>query len=324
MSAPLDSRSDLSRRDWIKIAGLAASSLSLGTAMPAAAAPSSTPYGPFRFCLNMSTIRGQKLTLEQEIDLAAKAGYSGIEPWINEIENAVSRGVSLGELRKRIDDAGLRVESAIGFAKWLVNDDAERAKGLEQLKRDMEMVKALGGAYIAAPPSGMQNADAALVDVVTAGERYRAALEVGDAAGVTPMVEVWGFSRNLSRLGDSVGCALESAHPKACVLTDVYHIHKGGSDSRSLRMLSGKALPVMHMNDYPDRPRKDLSDADRVYPGDGVAPLTEILRILRDVGFNGSLSLELFNRDYWKQDAMVVAKTGLEKMQAAVAKALAG
>jgi sugar phosphate isomerase/epimerase len=324
MTPPLPNCSDLSRRDWLKVAGLAASSISLGSAMPAAAASASSPYGPFRFCLNMSTIRGQKLTLEQEIDIAAKAGYSGIEPWINEIENALSRGVTLADLRKRIDDAGLKVESAIGFAKWLVNDDAERAKGLEQLKRDMEYVKALGGSYIAAPPSGMQQPDAPIVDCVTAGQRYRAALEVGDAIGVTPMVEVWGFSKNLSRLGDSVACALESGHPKACVLTDVYHIHKGGSDSRSLRMLSGKVLPVMHMNDYPDAPREKLSDADRVYPGDGVAPLTEILRILRDAGFNGALSLELFNRDYWKEDAAVVAKTGLEKMQAAVKKALAG
>lgn len=320
MPQPLHTSSDLSRRDWLKAAGFVASSLYLGSAMPAAAAPSSS--GPFRFCLNTSTIRGQKLTLEQEIDLAGKVGYSGIEPWIGEIENALSRGVTLADLRKRIDDAGLKVESAIGFARWLVNDDAERTKGLEQLKRDMEFVKALGGSYIAAPPVGMQGQDAPIVDCVTAGRRYRAALEVGDVVGVTPMVEVWGFSKNLSRLGDSVACALESGHPKACVLTDVYHIHKGGSDSRSLRMLSGKVLPVMHMNDYPEAPREKLSDADRVYPGDGVAPLTEILRILRDAGFNGALSLELFNKSYWEQDAALVAKTGLEKMQAAVQKAL--
>ncbi len=312
--------SGLSRRELLQSSAAVAACSVLGTAMPASASSSS---GPFRFCLNTSTIRGQKLTLEQEIDLAGKVGYSGIEPWINEIENALSRGLTLADLRKRIEDRGLRVESAIGFAKWLVNDDAERAKGLEQLKHDMELVKELGGSFIAAPPSGMQNQDAAVVDVVTAGARYRAALEVGDAVGVTPMVEVWGFSKNLSRLGESVGCALESAHSKACVLTDVYHIHKGGSDSRSLRMLSGKSLPVMHMNDYPDRPRKDLSDADRVYPGDGVAPLTEILRVLRDIGFNGVLSLELFNRTYWAQDAELVARTGLEKMQAAVARALA-
>ncbi|HVJ68028.1 MAG TPA: TIM barrel protein [Caulifigura sp.] len=314
--------SHLSRRDLLKSAGVAAATLALGSAMPAAAAPASSPYGPFRFCLNLSTIRGQKLPLEQEIEIAAKAGYSGIEPWISEIENAVSRGVSLADLRQRIDDAGLKVESAIGFAKWIVNDDTERAKGLEQLKREMELVKALGGSYIAAPPAGMQSPDSPVVDTATAGDRYRAALEIGDAIGVTPMVELWGFSKNLSRLSEVVGCALETGHPKACILTDVYHIHKGGSDTRSLRMLSGKVLPVMHTNDYPDKPRKDLTDADRIYPGDGVAPLVEILRILQGIGFNGALSLELFNKGYWQQDAHLVARAGLEKMQAAVKKAL--
>jgi hypothetical protein len=36
------------------------------------------------------------------------------------------------------------------------------------------------------------------------------------------------------------------------------------------------------------------------------------------LGFSGYLSLEVFNREYWKQDALVVARTGLEKMRAAV------
>src|SRR5436190_11307556 len=188
MTQPLKMSDDLSRRDWLKTTGLAASSIYLGSAMPAAAAPSSSPYGPFRFCLNTSTIRGQKLPLEQEIEIAGRVGFTGIEPWINEIENALSRGVTLADLKKRIDDAGLKVESAIGFAKWLVNDDAERAKGLEQLKKEMEYVKELGGSYIAAPPAGMQQPEAPIVDVRTAGQRYRAALEVGDAVGVTPMV----------------------------------------------------------------------------------------------------------------------------------------
>ena len=34
-----------------------------------------------------------------------------------------------------------------------------------------------------------------------------------------------------------------------------------------------------------------------------------------------NLSLELFNREYWKLDALTVARTGLEKMKAAVGSA---
>ena len=38
------------------------------------------------------------------------------------------------------------------------------------------------------------------------------------------------------------------------------------------------------------------------------------------MGAAPALSLELFNKDYWKQDALEVAKTGLAKMKAVVAK----
>ena len=137
--------------------------------------------------------------------------------------------------------------------------------------------------------------------------------------GVVPQVEVWGFSNNLSRLGESVFVAIESGHPKACLLPDVYHIYKGGSDFAGLGMIHGGAIHVFHLNDYPaDPPREKIGDADRVYPGDGVAPFKQIFGTLRRTGFNGVLSLELFNRGYWKQDAFAVAKTGLEKMKAVV------
>ena len=72
-----------------------------------------------------------------------------------------------------------------------------------------------------------------------------------------------------------------------------------------------------------DPPREKIGDADRVYPGDGVAPLNTIFRDLHQTGFRGMLSLELFNREYWKQDALTVAKTGLEKTREAVRKSLA-
>ena len=55
--------------------------------------------------------------------------------------------------------------------------------------------------------------------------------------------------------------------------------------------------------------RAQISDANRIYPGDGVAPLKNVLRDLHALGFRGLLSLELFNRDYWKQDALLQPET---------------
>jgi sugar phosphate isomerase/epimerase len=138
------------------------------------------------------------------------------------------------------------------------------------------------------------------------------------------MVEVWGFSQLLNRLGQAALVAIESGHPNACILADIYHIYRGGSDYAGFRLLGKSAMHVLHVNDFPaDPPREKLTDGHRVYPGDGVAPLDSIFRDLSKIGFRGALSLELFNRDYYKQDAMLVARTGLEKTRSAVQRALA-
>ncbi|HEX8202228.1 MAG TPA: TIM barrel protein, partial [Isosphaeraceae bacterium] len=162
------------------------------------------------------------------------------------------------------------------------------------------------------------------LDLRRVAERYRALLELGAGLGVVPEVEVWGFSRTLGRLGEAALVAIESGHPSACILPDVYHLYKGGSAFGGVRLLGPEAMAVFHLNDYPaDPPRAAITDAHRVYPGDGVAPLRELLRGLRAIGFRGVLSLELFNRDYWQQDARAVARAGLEKMRAVVRAALA-
>jgi 2-keto-myo-inositol isomerase len=268
----------------------------------------------FQYCFNTSTIRGQKLTLVEEIDIAAQAGYQAIEPWIEEIETHVRQGGSLTDLRKRINDHGLSVESAIGFAEWIVDDDVRRAKGLERARHDMDLVQQIGGKRIAAPPAGAT--DVSNIDYLKVAERYRALLALGNHMGVVPQVEVWGFSITLNRLGQAVLVAMESGHPQACVLPDVYHLYKGGSDFTGLKLLNGTAVHIFHMNDYPaNPPRQTINDGDRVYPGDGVAPLADIIQTLREISFDGYLSIELFNTSYWQQDPLKVAQLALNKMQ---------
>lgn len=279
----------------------------------------------FRYCLNTSTIRRKQIPLETEVEMLAKVGYDGIEPWMNEIQRHKDNGGSLTDLGKKIADLGLTVESAIGFANWISDDKAEREKGLEAARRDMDLLKQIGGIRIAAPPVGAHGANASRINLDDAAERYAALLEVGRNAGVLPQLELWGFSKNLSRLGEVAYVLVESGHPDACVLTDVYHIYKGGSDFSGLRHFAGSSLTVLHMNDYPaEPPRETIADRDRVYPGDGVAPISQILRTMAANGFGGVLSLELFNESYWEQDAEHVLRTGLTKMKAVTDAAFEG
>lgn len=300
-----------SRRDFCGAAAALAAGLS-GQAALNSKVPMPTAT---RYCLNTSTIHGEKIPIEQQIEIAATAGYDGIEIWLRDVERYLEGGGKLADLRKKLDDSRLRVESAIAFASWIVDDDAARAKGLEQAANDMEVVAALGGKRIAAPPAGATQG--AKLDLDRAGERYRALLELGKKQGVLPMLEVWGFSTNLSRLAEVLHVCAAAGHPDAAVLPDIYHLYKGGSNFADLALLAGPKIPVFHINDYPGTPeRAKIQDGDRVYPGDGIAPMKEIFSTLQLNGFAGVLSLELFNRTYWEQDPLEVARTGLAKMKA--------
>lgn len=274
---------------------------------------------PFRFCLNTATIRGHKLGIVKEVEIASQAGFNGIEPWVDSIQEYVKGGGSLKDLKQRIADSGLTVEGAIGFPEWIVDDDAKRAKGMERAKVEMDLMLQIGALRFAAPPAGATGLPK--LDLLKVAERYRALLELGDQIGIVPMLELWGFSKNLNHLGECVLAAMETGHPKACVLADVFHLHKGGSDYRGIRLLGPDTIPVMHMNDFPTNPPADkIDDSFRIFPGDGSAPLLEILTALHKTGGTKVLSLELFNRTYWTQKPLEVATTGLAKMKAVAAK----
>jgi len=273
--------------------------------------------GAFVLGLNTSTIRGQKLGIVEIIDIASKAGYRGMEPWLDELNRYKDGGGSLADLGKRFRDAGIEIGSAIDFFEWAVDDPDRRRKGLEAARRSMDLLQQIGAKRVAAPPSGATGLPA--VELPRLAERYRALLELGDQLGIVPQVEVWGPSKTLGNLAEAAYVAIASGHPDACILPDIYHMHRGGSPFEGLKLLGPAAVHVLHVNDYPDAPdREKLTDADRVYPGDGVAPIASILKTLADGGTRVMLSLEVFNRDYWSQDPRVVAETGLRKMKALV------
>ena len=238
------------------------------------AEPADRPAG-FKFSLNTATIRGQKLSLAEEVEIAAKAGYHAIEPWLEELHRYVTSGGKAADLKKRIADLGLVVPSAIGFADWIDDDDARRAAGLEQWKRDADLVASIGGIRMAAPPSGAYNV---ALDLRRVAERYRKLLDISCPLGIVPELEMWGGAKTLSRMSQIAYVLVEVAHPDACGLLDIFHIFKGGSDFAGVRVFNGSALHVLHVNDYPaGLTREKANDSDRVYPGDGAAPIVTLL-----------------------------------------------
>jgi sugar phosphate isomerase/epimerase len=187
----------------------------------------------------------------------------------------------------------------------------------------MDLASQVGCRCVAAPPCGAT--DVTDMDPRVAGERYAELMRIGDDYGVVPVLEFWGMSQTLGSLSEAVSVAMASGRRDACILADVFHMYKGGSPFEGLALLGPTTMAILHMNDYPaDPPLDTIRDSDRVFAGDGIAPLKQILSDICRSGFRGPLSLELFNATYWEMDARTVAETGLRKMQSLVSESVSG
>lgn len=313
------SEKKISRREMLRNSGLAllgSGFLGLCSCVPAATDKvknaSQKKERPFRISLNTSTIQGYKLGVEEQIDRCIETGFDGIELWVRDVENYIRHGGSPETLAERMKKGNLLLENMIGFSNWISDDELLRVEALNVMRRDMELTARLGGKFIAAPVQGIHSIEKEKLPLYA--ERYRKILEIGDETGITPILELWGAGA-LNQLSDAVAITIGTAHPKASMLLDFYHLYRGGNSFESLRQVNGSILPVFHINDYPSQPpRNELKDSDRIFPGDGICPFREVLPILYESGFRGGLSVELFNRGYWEtMDVKTVLRNSYDK-----------
>ncbi|HIE28574.1 TPA: sugar phosphate isomerase/epimerase [Candidatus Poribacteria bacterium] len=269
------------------------------------------------YCLNTSTIRNCGLNIQEKIQVAAQAGYQGIELWISEIDDYLKTGGNLSELKATLDQNGIGAPNLIAFFQWANPESERRTKALEEARSIFEMALKLDCTCVAAPPAGItEMPDLPLEDI--AGY-YKDLLKATQDTGVKPLLEFWGHSKILGSLAEAMQMLKLIDDPEVLLLADVFHMAKTEGSFELLGELKGTQIGLFHVNDYPDTPDiRQLTDAQRVYPGDGVAPLRQIFDTLKRIGYSGMFSLELFNKEYEEAGAEQVARTGLEKMKQVV------
>jgi sugar phosphate isomerase/epimerase len=258
--------------------------------------------------LNASTIRGTPIL--RQIEVAAEAGFAGIELWFADVDAHLARGGSLAELRRALDDRGLAVPTLIYLGDWFDAADADWPRIKSQCGFRLEQAAALGAPRaIAGPPAGR-------ADVERGARRYRELIEVGEMAGALPAFEFLGFVEQFCTIESAIEVFALSGHPAGATVLDPFHIFRGGGSVESIADLRAEQIAVAHFNDTPAHPpREQQHDSDRVWPGDGHLDLRRYLALLAQTGFGGWISLELFREDLWRCDPLAVARQGMEKMR---------
>lgn len=265
----------------------------------------------FIYCLNSSTIRPTPIL--DKIRIAGDVGYSAIELWHDDIDLHLSKGGQLADIRKAVDDAGLAVPTSIYVKGWAESDAAVRKVELDECHRRFEQAAAVGAIHvIAGPPPGVCDRD-------HVARCYHDLVEIGLSLGVRPAFEYLGFVDDINSIDAAIEVITKSQHSQATVVLDPFHCFRGGAGFEAISQLRSDQIAISHFNDTPALPtRLEQHDHSRVQPGDGHLDLKRYLDLLRQVGYQRWLSLELFREDLWARDPREVAKIGLDKMRAAV------
>lgn len=262
----------------------------------------------FQFSLNCSTIKTTPLM--DKIAIAGEVGYTGIELWFDDIDAHLADGGTLADIRSALKDNGLTVVTTIFLKGWWDTTGDVHAAAMEECKRRLGLAAELESRhYVAGPPLGPVNLE-------TGAKRYRELLELGISLGVKPAAEYLGFAEEFNTIEKAVEMIELAGHSDATIVHDPFHIFRGGGSIESIANLNPEQIAVFHFNDAPDFPPRSLQhDPDRVMPGDGHLDLNRVLALLNNTGYSGFVSLELFNRDWWKTDPRETARIGLERMR---------
>jgi 2-keto-myo-inositol isomerase len=255
-----------------------------------------------------------KMTLALHQNTSGGAGYRGsLEGWARagiknvELTNTLLDGFlktdSLQAARQVLTDLGLTpVMCASGvFGIWEPGDN--RAMLLDGFKRRCEQFASLGLTRIYTPSAATQRYSAE--DYKSGPDRMR---EVGDIAkqfGLTALIEATRASTYVAALPTML--TLTRASGNVLPLLDFYHFWSGPSKLQDLDLIRTGEIGHVHFQDVPDMPRELLDQTSRLIPGDGVAPLNQILRTLSDKEYSGPLSVELFLPQFRDRDPFEVA-----------------
>lgn len=232
--------------------------------------------------------------LSEKLAAIAAAGFDGVEIFEADL---LTTDATPAEVGRMVRDAGLVLNLFQPFRDFEGMPEPQRSRAFDRAERKFDLMGELGADLILVCSNtsavSLGGIDRAANDLRELGER-------AGARGIRIGFEALAWSRHVSDHRDAWEIVRRADHPSVGLILDSFHTLSRGIDPDSIRAIPADKLFLVQLADAPAF-KMDLLQWSRHYrnmPGEGDLPVKAFLAAVAATGYDGWLSLEIFNDQF--------------------------
>ncbi len=242
----------------------------------------------------------------EKLAAIAAAGFDGVEIFENDF---LAFDGSPADVGRMVRDHGLQITLFQPFRDFEGMPEPLRSRTFDRAERKFDIMQQLGTDLVLVcsnvSPASLGGIDRAAADFHELGERAaRRGLRVG--------YEALAWGRHINDHRDAWEIVRRADHPNIGLILDSFHTLSRKIDVRSIRSIPKDKIFIVQMADAP------LIEMDLLYwsrhfrnmPGEGDLPVTEFTEAVAATGYDGYLSLEIFNDQFRGGSPRTIAADG--------------
>ncbi|MDF2974713.1 MAG: 3-keto-5-aminohexanoate cleavage protein, partial [Microvirga sp.] len=245
-------------------------------------------------------------TFPEKIEAIAAAQFKGVEIFENDL---LSFNGTPADARRMIEGLGLETITFQPFRDFEGMPEPQRSKVFARAERKFDVMQELGCDLLMVcsnvSPDSLGGIERAAADFHELGERAA-------KRGLRVAFEALSWGRHIHDYRDSWEVVRRASHPAVGLVLDSFHVLARGTDLSAIRSIPSEKIFLVQMADAPrlDMDYLSWSRHYRCFPGQGDLPIDAFMDALGATGFDGLISLEIFNDRFRAGSARSVATDG--------------
>ncbi|HEY4920952.1 MAG TPA: TIM barrel protein [Xanthobacteraceae bacterium] len=244
--------------------------------------------------------------LSEKLRAIAAAGFRGVEIFESDL---LSYNGTPADVAREMADLGLKAITFQPFRDFEGMPDVQRQRTFDRAERKFDLMQQLGCNLLMAcsnvSPDSLGGIDRAAADFRELGERAK-------KRGLRVGFEALAWGRHINDYRDAWEVVRRADHPAVGLVLDTFHIYARRTDLGALPAIPGDRIFLVQLADAPwlDMDVISWSRHFRCFPGQGDMPLVDFMIAVRATGYQGDLSLEIFNDQFRAGSPRTVAVDG--------------